>query len=265
MKTKFDKVSTHGKIVAMGFLRRITRAVTRPISSLADAIPGGNIIIPAAISMINPAAGAAYTASSAYGKGASLGKSLAAGAGQFVGSNLGGSIASGTGGTIGGALSKTLGNDLGEFVGTNLGSGIVGQNLGQVIGSGIGGNIGQSLAGADNIKTSQDNGASGPTAFHPSQESAQNAPTSITGLGSLTSEQQASNLATQGVYGQGGGPEEQSYFLNLLNRRLVDTGGNVQQADVSPIERSYLQRLGINATGDNSNLLEAISRWRQAA
>ncbi len=92
------------------------------------------------------------------------------------------------------------------------------------------------------------------------------APPSLSGLGQLTPAQRTSNIATKGVYGEGADTPEQKYFLNQINRRLVDESGNVDAGmdDISAIEQSYLQKLGLGGYGNTSNLLEAISKWKPA-
>lgn len=59
--------------------------------------------------------------------------------------------------------------------------------------------------------------------------------------------QQRSYLASQGVFGGGIGNQEKDYYLQLLQRNLIDEGGqlgNINQA-LLPVERNYLSRLGL--------------------
>lgn len=59
--------------------------------------------------------------------------------------------------------------------------------------------------------------------------------------------QQRSYLATQGTSGGGIGDEAKNYYLNLLQRNLIDENGQQQNINTSllPVERNYLSRLGL--------------------
>lgn len=237
----------------------------------------GKTIAPIALSFIpvaGPAIAAGYSAVNSFGNSGNLGQAALSGAMNYYGGKLGAEYGSSLG-TIGSAAGKagvnlgytSAGNSLGSSIGNAIGeaapgfaANVANTSIGGVLGSYAANNLSSGVTNAQQEPA----GMTGPTPFSPSQEAAQNAPASLSAMGSLTNEQQSTSLANQGVYGGGNGPDEQSYFLNLLNRRLVDTGGNVQSnAQVAPIEQSYLQRIGINAGGDSSNLLEAINRWRQ--
>ncbi len=66
-------------------------------------------------------------------------------------------------------------------------------------------------------------------------------------FGSLDPMQQRSYLATQGSQGGGIGDEDKSYYMNLLQRNLIDEGGqlgNMNEA-LLPVERNYLSRMGL--------------------
>lgn len=73
-------------------------------------------------------------------------------------------------------------------------------------------------------------------------------------FGSMDPTQQRSYLATQGSQGGGLGDEDKNYYLGLLQRNLIDEGGqlgNMNEA-LLPVERNYLSRLGLptdNTTG----------------
>lgn len=111
--------------------------------------------------------------------------------------------------------------------------------------------------------------------FQPTQQPEMQMPKGLEFLMNLSPIQQATSLATSGVYGGGNGPDEQKYFMNLENRKLVNQDNSTNSLDtLSPIERSYLQRLGFGSFmgGDssgasasgvptNNNLLEAMTRW----
>lgn len=256
----------------MSFLRRIVHFVTQPLRSVANAIPGGNIIVPALLSAIpgaGPVLSAAYVAGNAYSGGQSLGQSLLRGgasfAGNAIGSSIGGSL--GNGSTIGSTLFDNLpGNALSNTILNSIPGSIANTGVGNAIGGAIGSNIATGLAsnsfgGADSQPNSANTGIK---AFSPQQEDEQNTPASISGLGSLTDQQKSTNLATQGVHGGGLGNDEQSYFLNLINRRLVDQSGHTTNDNLQPIEQSELQRLGLGNGNDPTSILQAISQWRQS-
>ncbi len=186
---------------------------------------------------------------------------------------LRGALTAGAGSAIGGAIAPSLGNmgtvggTLGSTASNALGSTIANTGISNILGGYAGNSIAGSLA--DSLFPSQSD-AEAPkpqaeSAFSPSRQAQLDLPGSLAGYSSLTPDQQSSNLATQGVYGGGNGPQEQSYFQNLINRRLVDDSGNVDQNinDVSPIERSYLSQLGLGGSGNTSSILEAMSRWNR--
>lgn len=250
---------------------RILRRISRVVLPIAGAAVGSLVGMP----QLGAAAGSSIGAAL---NGGNLRQSLLSGAGTYVGSSIGSSLGSNLG-TVGQAAGNaginlgssvagdSIGAQIGNFIGntapglaTTLGS----TSIGGALGAYAGNSIADAYSGMDMVGRTSPATQQGPAAFSPKQEAQQGQPASISGLGALTGDQQATNLATQGVYGQGNGPAEQSYYLNLLNRRLVDEGGRVNEnAQVAPIEQSYLQRLGINSSGNSSNLLEAINRWRQ--
>lgn len=71
--------------------------------------------------------------------------------------------------------------------------------------------------------------------------------------------QQRSYLATRGSQGGGLGDEEQNYYMNILQRNLIDEGGNMQDINSAllPIERNYLTRLGL-PTGNTASFFQAL-------
>lgn len=211
-------------------------------------------------------------------KGQSIGSSLKGGAFDAAGAYAGNTIGSAIGDKVGGALGDSVGNTV-SSVGSHLDP-YYAQIAANAIPSGIGGaSIGSALGGAagmsmannamhdssPQMQSQSSQSVTGITPFSPKQEDAQQIPASLSGLGSLTDQQKSSNLATQGVYGGGNGPQEQSYFENLLNRRLVDQGGNTSDlSQVSPIEQSYLQKLGISGYSNTNSLLEAMNKWKMS-
>ena len=219
---------------------------------------------------ISPAAGAAIGSGiSSYSSNHNLGQALASAGGSYAGANLGGQLL-GNLGTVGGGLQSALGPDLGSFIGQSVLPGALNfAPISSILGSQIGSNLASSLIPqktANNVGPSVA-AATTVTPFNAKREAEQNQPASFRSFGTLTPQQLSSNIATGGVYGGGQGPDEQSYFLNMLNRRLVDDTGQVDTnlSEVSPIEGSYLSQLGLGGYGNAKDLLEAISRRRMAA
>lgn len=184
---------------------------------------------------------------------------LAAAGGSYLGGSLGGQFLGGP--TIGQTVNNAIGGTtLGNFVGNSISPALMNASVGSALGSFAGNSLATGLVPQSSGSSS---GASGAPQFNPTREQSQTAPLSFSGLSSFSPEQVGSNIATKGIYGGGQGPQEQSYFVNLMNRRLIDDAGKVDTGlgDISPIENSYLGKLGI--TGNNpSNLLQAMSRWR---
>lgn len=71
--------------------------------------------------------------------------------------------------------------------------------------------------------------------------------------------QQRSYLATQGSQGGGIGDDAKSYYLNLLQRNLIDENGQQQNMNTAllPVERNYLSRLGL-PTDNTQNFFQAL-------
>lgn len=201
--------------------------------------------------------------------GDSLSNSLKSGALTYGGSEIGGAIGDKLGlGTIGsnfgsGAnVENNIANAAGNFIGQDSANALGGVIANTGIGTAAGGFAGNSLA--DSLSPSKTE-PSGVAPFSPVRADQQNIPESLKGFGSLDANQQASNIATQGVYGQGNGPEEQGYFNNLINRTLVDPTGKVNDiSSLSPIDNSYLQKLGLGGYSNSNDLLEAMSKWKAA-
>jgi hypothetical protein len=78
-------------------------------------------------------------------------------------------------------------------------------------------------------------------------------------FGTLSPTQQRSYLATEGAFGGGVGDEARQYYLNLLQRNLIDEGGQLQNINTAllPVERTYLSRLGL-PTDDTSAFYQAL-------
>ncbi len=246
------------------------------VGKVINAVPGGNILADIALAATgNPEFIPAVNAASTVGKTGNLGAGIGSAIGSYAGNALGSSIF-GNLGTVGDAFGKVAGNALSDNAGTFLGNdagNILGSSFGGALGNlasvplsnaigsfagnAIGANLGASLSPA---KASSGGGV-GTSAFNPTQSALQPLPASLQGFDSLSPEQQTSNLATKGTYGGGLGPQEQSYFLNLINRQLVDKSNNVSpMSNLQPIENSYLSQLGLGGYGNSNNLLQAISQ-----
>jgi len=85
-------------------------------------------------------------------------------------------------------------------------------------------------------------------------------PSSLSHLQGLSGLQQSTNIATEGLYGGGVGQEEQEYFANLLNRRLMDESGQLASyGEVRPVEEQFLrQRVGLRFDPNTKSILEAL-------
>lgn len=226
---------------------------------------------PEFIPLIEGTNSAAHTYASG---GHNLGKSLQSGAisagtsyaGGQIGNALGGpSGILGNAGNIGQATNAiTGGGSIGNFIGNEFGDiapALANTSVASVLGGAAGQALGTSLQGPS--KSTDTGPAPG---FTPSQSSASPLPPSLSGLSTLDPTQQASNLATQGTFGGGNGPQEQDYYKNLLNRQLVDSSGKVADINtLSPIESSYNQQLGLGGYNNSTDLLKALSQWKQAA
>lgn len=228
------------------------------------------------------------------GVGTAVGAAIGGGLGSLAtGGSLKDAIISAGGSYVGNSLGSKFGGSLGTFgdaaknVGVNLGQSVAGDSIGQAIGNfapGLASNVANtsiaSVIGSMYGGSAAKNAFSTPEMpkaantntqpviepFKPQREAEQDMPTSFVGVGSLNPMQTSTNIANQGVYGGGAGPQEESYFLNQVNRRLVDDAGAVDADfnDIAPIEQSYLQQLGLGGFDNTTSLLEAITRRRAA-
>lgn len=211
---------------------------------------------------IGTAAGAAIGTGvgSALNTGIKTGDPLAAlesgalsGAGSYAGNFLGAEA----GDLFGGALNQTPAEAL-SLNPTNVISDVLNQStIGALGGSAIGSYAANNVIGQDMLGLDFNAKAPTPAQWSPTRAATSAVPTSLAGLGSLSAGQQASNIATQGVYGQGVGQDENQYFLNLMNNKLMDN------ETVNPVENSYLAQLGLGGYGNNQDLLKAIENYSQ--
>lgn len=244
----------------------IGKAVTSPIR-LIDKIPGiGHYLAPLAGAAIGAATGNPEFAllNSAIGSGigstadsyattGKIGPSLLSGAASGLGSYAGGALGAGIGGGDS-IFNQTLG-DVSGLGKAALGSTTIGPLLGAGAGSGLAANVlGPKVAGTLQPQSTDIQ------PFQPQRTYNLNRPQSLDNIQGLSPFQQATNVATKGVFGGGNGQQEQNYFLDLINRQLTD-GGN---QNVNPIENSYLQQLGISGS-TNNDILQGISGRRNQA
>lgn len=192
-------------------------------------------------------------------KTGSLGQALLSGGLSAAGAHLGGALFPGAG-NVADALESGLGSDFGSAAANVIGGSAANASLGSI----FGGFAGNSLASALSPQKNQNpTGQTPSAAFKPTQEGEKSLPSSLQSLGGLTPLQQATNVATGGVYGGGQGPDEQSYFTNLINRQLVDQTGKTNDiSTLNPIENSYLKQLGLGGYGNSTDLLQAISKFK---
>lgn len=186
-----------------------------------------------------------------------LGNSIGSGIGDAVGGSLGtvGSKLGTTGAELGTKIgSSALGDVFGAGASNAIGSQIANKGIGELLGGFAGNSIASDMMPQAKQK--------GPAPFQAKQADPSEIPGSLSGLSTLTPEQQSSNVANKGVFGGGNGPEEQAYFTNLINRRLVDQSGNVSDMNkLSPIDTSYLSQIGLGGYQDSNSLLKAMSTW----
>lgn len=184
-------------------------------------------------------------------------QALGAAGGSYLGGQLIGAGNVGPGGTIASGLGSIgLGG-----VANALPASIAGNSLSSALGSFAGSSLGSSVFTP--MEMPKISSPSGPAPFSPTQNPAMNIPGSLSQFSGLDPNQQSTNIATKGVYGGGEGTGENEYFLNLINRKLVDQSGNQASnlGGLAPIERSYLSQLGI--TGDNPyDVLKGINAYQ---
>lgn len=209
--------------------------------------------------MVLPGIGGAI--GSGLGTLASGGKPLAAlgsGLGTYFGGNLfGGAGNVGPGGTIASGLGGIGLDSVANMLPSELAGAGLSEVAGSFVGSNLGANVGEALGGPPKQKTAQ------PNPFKAGQKAAGNAPLSLSQFSGLSPEQTTTGIATQGVYGGGAGNEESQYFLNLINNRLVDESGQVDNdfADLMPIEMSFLDQLGLGKKKNPYELLQGMSQY----
>lgn len=244
------------------FLGDVIDGIGTVVDNTVGRIPYiGQYIAPAALALTgNPELAAAYVGARNSQKTGDPLSGLLSGVGSYAGNVAGSSLgASAFGNTALGNLTSGAQNAFEGLTGSGFG-----QTIGGGIGSMVGGNFGGDVASQINPQT-PDLGSGAASPFSPSRSPSMGLPQSLSQFSSLDPNQQASNIASKGVYGQGNGPEENQYFLNLINRQLVDDGGHVGSIDnINPVENSYLSQLGLGGYSNPNDLLQGISRYGQA-
>lgn len=138
--------------------------------------------------------------------------------------------------------------------------------LGGVLGSAAGplGILGNSLLGGGQ-KEEQVSAPAGPQNAAISRPNEASLPSTLSSFSELDPFQRGTGLATQGAFGGGLGKDEENYFMNLLQRRLIDDRGNyADMGMVNPVEKTYLEgNMGLKFDGSTRSLLQALAN-RQA-
>ncbi len=225
------------------------------VAGAIESVPVvGPFIVPAILTATgNPELAAMYQGTRTGMKtGDPLAGLLSAGgsyAGNVIGSDIGGEVFGNTG--------------LGNFTAPaqNAFEDAAGMGFGQTIGSGIGSYAGNEMADSASqmlgLGTTNTANAGTP-AFSPTRANVGDLPSSLSGLSGLSSRQQGTNIASQGVYGGGEGGGENQYFLNLINNRLMD---NPDMSELAPVENSYLAQLGLGGNTNVNDLLKGIQNY----
>lgn len=245
----------------MGKIFKKAIGIAAPI--IGSAIPGVGTALGAAIG------GAVGGAVGGGGlKGALLG-GVTGYAGNVIGNSLSGPITSslskaGASNTLANKLANTsIGRLASNVAGPVSGSALLGGAAANYAGNAIASQIGEAI-----MPTQEESGTrpETPKPFQPTRNVQLELPGSLGQFKDLDERQQSTNLANQGVYGGGLGSEENTYFTNLINRRLIDTSGNVASdfSGLAPVESSYLTQLGLGGQSNPRSLLEALSKWRPA-
>ncbi len=224
-----------------------------------------------------------------YSKTHNFGDALKAGAlgggGAYLGGNIANSVLGSQLGTVGSTLGispdaassdiASFGNQAGSLPWSSVGAGSsnIASALGGAAASGlstpvstaIGSTIGSNLASSYAPQPTPP----GAPQFSPNGVGIGAMPGSLNSMASLTPQQQASSLATQGAYGGGLGRQEQGYFGNLVQNQLNPSAGKTNDlSSLSPIENNYLGQLGFGSYGNSgspNDLLKALSTWNPSA
>lgn len=104
--------------------------------------------------------------------------------------------------------------------------------------------------------------------FTPTQPAAVALPSDLASMspggqafGTLSPVQQSSYLATKGSQGGGISSDDKNYYLNLLQRNLVNENGSTNNINSAllPVERNYISSLGL-PTGNTNDFLQSLQQ-----
>ncbi len=167
-----------------------------------------------------------------------------------------------SGGTSPGFLGTPVSQSLSDTALSGVGDALGNTTPGDIIGSAVGANLGQGSA-ASTLDPLASPKSSSP-AWSPSQMAKMDLPSSLSSYQNLDPFQQATNIASRGVYGGGQGPQETNYFLNLINRNLVGANGQVANdtSSINPVENSFLNQIGLGGYKNPTDLLHNISNYQ---
>lgn len=233
--------------------------ILKAIAPIAGAILGSTILPGVGLGIGSLAGGAVGSGAGTLAAGGGVKNALLSAGGSYLGGSLVGAGNVGPAGTIGSSLGS-IGLD---SAANALPAELAGSSLGSSLGAAAGSNLAVGAFGDPaKVKTPS---APGMPGFTASQQGQMSLPPSLSQLSGLNPEQQSSNIATQGVYGGGEGAGENQYFLNLINRKLVDEQGNVgDPSTLAPINQSYLSQLGLGGYSNGTDLLKKISQYKAA-
>lgn len=183
------------------------------------------------------------------------------GANAFGGANVGQAALPWSVGSGSSDIASALGSTLSQGVNNALGT-----PVSQIVGSQVGNSLASQYAnpGQPSMRGQYPWIPAAPG--QPGGGASVGMPSSLAGMSGLTPLQQATGLATQGVYGGGLGPQEQGYFKNLVQNQLVPSYGQTAQlSSLAPIENTYLSNLGFGNPSSSSSLAQELSQWNPSA
>lgn len=256
--------------------KTVKKIVSSPIGKIAAPILGTLALGPAGLGVSSALGGAAIGSGvGTLAGGGSIQDALLSGGLTYAGGQIGGKLLPESIGSaispsnVAGPYSLPGVSSLGSSAANVLGSSFANTSIGSALGSYAGNNIADSMIGQQTDfgpTTGLAPESPQPDQFSPKQDAQLSLPGSLTNFSSMDPNQVSSNLATQGVYGGGLGPEEDAYFRNLINRRLVDESGKVDPdlSEINPIEMSYLSQRGLGGSNPTS-ILEALSKYGSQA
>lgn len=204
---------------------------------------------------------------------AGLTSAVATGGGSYLGSQLLGPSLSG----IGAGTNATSGAATQGFMGTPVATSLSDQGLsgagsvfgsqtpGSLVGGAVGSTVGQ--AGAQSalpgLFQSPTSTPAGPSPFMPTEAAQAALPASLSSYQNLDPLQQATNIASKGVYGGGEGADETNYFNNLINRQLYGSNGQLatDTSSINPVENSFINQIGLGGYSSPTDLLQKISNY----